>query len=490
MNESHGGYRGPTAATSDNATDELLTALDTAPLTPRYWMSIALLVLHEMFDYFDFFVVGYLVAILAPQWHLTYGQSTMMLLGAGVGAIFGALILGKLADIVGRKPVVVGGAILIAISAGSIAFIPNDSWILFALLRIVVGAGLGGAISAQTALIVELTPTRLRTFIGSVTVAPVSLGILLAALLSSQLLALIGWRGLAAIGFFPVLIGILLIFILPESPRWLLSRGRFDDARKAAALQMGVSADKLPLPARRREAPRPAPLSALLSNPRAFWLIVLTWLGMSATTYGYQLWGPTILAMTLNIPVKDVAIYFTAVGVAGFAGRFLFSALPLWLGRRHSGEVMGWGAAIFILAAGLLHRDMISGFSAFIVFLTAAAIFVNGGFANMAPFAAESYPVELAGRAVGLAQAVNGVGKIIGPLVLGLIAGVGNVVEPKATESAVVPAFIFLSCCSLMAALAYRCLPIETHGKRLVLNDQTNEDQPVAARPAELTIAK
>ena len=80
MNESHGGYCGPTAATSDKATDELLAKLDTAPLTPRYWMSIALLVLHEMFDYFDFFVVGYLVAILAPQWHLTYGQSTMMLL--------------------------------------------------------------------------------------------------------------------------------------------------------------------------------------------------------------------------------------------------------------------------------------------------------------------------------------------------------------------------------------------------------------------------
>ncbi len=110
--------------------------------------------------------------------------------------------------------------------------------------------------------------------------------------------------------------------------------------------------------------------------------------------------------MTLNIPVKDVAIYFTAVGVAGFAGRFLFSALPLWLGRRHSGGVMGWGAAIFILAAGLLHRDMISGFSAFIVFLTAAAIFVNGGsptWRRLRP----SYPVELAGRAVGLAQAVS-----------------------------------------------------------------------------------
>jgi putative MFS transporter len=471
---------------SENKPDDLLDRLDSAPLTPRYWISMALLVLHEMFEYFDFFVVGYLVAVLAPQWHLTYGQSTAILLGAGLGAIFGALILGKLSDVVGRKPIVIGGALLIALSAGSIAFIPDDSWLMFSLLRILVGAGLGGAAAAQTALVVELTPTRLRTFMGSVMVAPVSLGILLAAILSSQLLNLIGWRGLAAIGFFPILIAIALQFIMPESPRWLLSRGRFADARKAAALQMAVKPETLPLPAARWETAKPTPLSALLRNQRAFLLIVLTWLGMSATTYGYQLWGPTILAMVLNLPVKSVAIYFTGVGIAGFAGRFLFSALPLWIGRRHSGEIMGWGAAIFILAAGLLHREMIGGFPVFIICLTAAAVFVNGGFANMAPFAAESYPVELAGRAVGLAQAVNGVGKILGPLVLGLIAGVGNVVEPKATESAVVPAFIFLACASLLAALAYRFLPIETHGKKLTINEEIDTTPAVASQPVTL----
>jgi putative MFS transporter len=276
------------------------------------------------------------------------------------------------------------------------------------------------------------------------------------------------------------------VFILPESPRWLLSRGRFADARKAAALQMGVAPETLPLPSARWEGARPAPLGALLRNRRAFWLIVLTWLGMSATTYGYQLWGPTILAMALNLPVKNVAIYFTIVGLAGFAGRFLFSALPLWIGRRHSGEIMGWGAAIFILAAGLLHREMIGGFPVFIICLTAAAVFVNGGFANMSPFAAESYPVELAGRAVGLAQAVNGVGKIVGPLMLGLIAGVGNIVEPKATESAVVPAFVFLACASLMAALAYRFLPIETHGKKLTINEEIDTTPAVTSQPATL----
>ena len=67
--------------------------------------------------------------------------------------------------------------------------------------------------------------------------------------------------------------------------------------------------------------------------------------------------------------------------------------------RRRSGQIMGAGAAILIMAAGWFYHDTVAGYPAFFVYLTAAAIFVNGGFANMAPFAAESYPVRLAGRA-------------------------------------------------------------------------------------------
>ena len=464
---------------------DFLAVYDRAKLTPRYWATIGLLILHEMFDYYDFFIVGYLVAVLAPIWHLTYGQSGAILLAAGLGAIIGSLLFGKLADIMGRKPLLITCGYLVALGAGGIALIPEDSWILFSLLRILVGFGLGGAVSAQNALVVEFTPTRYRTFLSSIMIAPVSLGILIAAILSSQLLPIVGWRGLAAIGAFPALVATTLIFVMPESARWLLSRDRFGEARAAAALQLGVSPESLPMPTGRKQSPPPAPLRDLLKNRRAFWLIVITWLGMSTTTYGYQLWAPTILAMVMKIPVKAVASYFIIVAISGTIGRVVFSTLPLLIGRRHSGEVMGWGAAIFILMAGVFHSGYIAGVPAFIVWLTVAAIFVNGGFSNMAPYAAESYPVRLAARSTGLGQAANGVGKILGPACLGLIAGTTNVINPQATESAVLPAFIFLSCCSLMAGLAYRFLPIETHGRQLTLKEEDPGNQaaaPVKAR--------
>src|SRR5260370_36630872 len=80
-----------------------LSAIEKPNLTPRYYLTVGLLVLQEMFEFYDFFLVGYLVSGLAPGWHLTYGQGAMMLLSAGVGALFGSLVGGRLARTIVRK---------------------------------------------------------------------------------------------------------------------------------------------------------------------------------------------------------------------------------------------------------------------------------------------------------------------------------------------------------------------------------------------------
>ena len=75
--------------------EDLVTLYDGAPLNARYWTTIGLAIVSSVFDYFDYFVVGFLVAVLAPQWHLTFGQTSVMLLSAGVGAIIGSLVWGR-----------------------------------------------------------------------------------------------------------------------------------------------------------------------------------------------------------------------------------------------------------------------------------------------------------------------------------------------------------------------------------------------------------
>src|SRR5277367_2326795 len=189
-----------TREASESSAQDWLNQIEKSRLTPRYYATIVLIVLQEMFEFYDFFLVGYLVSVLAPGWHLTYGQSAMMLLSSGVGAITGALIGGKFADIVGRKRMIWGGGFVFALGAGAIALVPDGAWIQFSLLRFVVGCGSMAATTAQNPLIVEITPTRYRTFVSSMMVVPVALGTMFAAMISSGLLPVIGWRGVAATG--------------------------------------------------------------------------------------------------------------------------------------------------------------------------------------------------------------------------------------------------------------------------------------------------
>src|SRR3981081_3579860 len=129
-------------------------AFDEAPVTTRYWLSIILFAVTGVVEFLDFFVVGFLVSVLAPKWHLTFGQTSIMLMSAGIGAMLGALASGFLADRFGRKPLAVAGVLICGLSSGAIAFIPEDGWIFFASLRFFVGFGLAaGAAAAGTGLV-------------------------------------------------------------------------------------------------------------------------------------------------------------------------------------------------------------------------------------------------------------------------------------------------------------------------------------------------
>lgn len=454
--------------------NDLVTIYDRAPLNARYWINIALAALSSIFDYFDFFIVGFLVAVLAPQWHLTFGQTSAMLLSAGFGAIFGSLVWGALGDRWGRKRLLAAGVAICALASGSISMLPDGAWVTFSILRFIVGFGVGAASAVALPLIVEYTPTRHRTIISSATLIPVSLGVLAASLTAATLLQQIGWRGLAALGFIPLIPALLILLILPESVRWLVARGRHAEARRIVAQTLNVRPDTLPQsasegPTAAASRPPASRFADLLAQPKLFWLTVIVWFSASTANYGVFLWGPTIVALLMGVSPQDAARLFVLVGLSGIVGRVVFSVLPQWLGRRRCGEIMGYGIALSLGAAAIFADRTLLGYPAFVVLLIPAALFFDGGFSNIAPYAAETFPVRLSARAVGLSQAANGIGKIAGPLCLALIAGTSNLITPKATLEAVTPAFLFLAVCGLAIGLAFSLLGVETHGKPLAV---------------------
>jgi len=191
--------------------------------------------------------------------------------------------------------------------------------------------------------------------------------------------------------------------------------------------------------------------------------------------YGYYLWGPTIIALAMKVPPAAAAKYFIYVSGSGVIGKLIVSMIAPKMGRRVLGIVFGLITVGLLLAAGYFSSVVVNGIPMFIVLIAASAFFAEGGFSNLAPYTVEQYGVNLGSRSSGLGQAANGVGKIVGPLALAVLAGSSNVIAPKATAEAIFPAFAMLAGIMLLVALAYLFLGVETHGKPMALSHHPAE---------------
>lgn len=459
--------------------EDLLALYDEAPLNARYWRTFAIMCGVFVLDFFDFFLIAFVMSQIGPTWKLTYGQGAVILYGAGIGAIVGAVIWGALGDRFGRKMQTVSGTLICGVAAGSIGLLPTGAWIPLAVLRFFVGFGLAAGVTPALTIVVEQTPTRWRTGMTSFYVVFASAGTLLASFTSAILLHAFGWRGVAMTGFVAIFVGLLVWALVPESVRWLASQGRFAEARKEAARQLGRPLEQIPLPTVMPRAQPRASLGELYQKPALFWQTVLIWGGSASAAYGYYLWGPTIVALALKVSPAKAAEYFIYVAATGVVGKIIASLLAPLMGRRLLGIVFGFVAAICLAVAGYFNGVIVNGFPLFIILTAVAAFFVEGGFANLAPYTVEQYGVRLGARSSGLGQAANGVGKIVGPLALAVLAGSSNIIAPKATAAAVFPAFTMIGGIMLLVGLAYLFLGIETHGRPIALGDE----EAAEARP-------
>ncbi|HWB49274.1 MAG TPA: MFS transporter [Stellaceae bacterium] len=456
---------------ADQTSENLLSMYDDAPLNGRYWLSFGIASGVLVLDFFDFFLIAFVMSAIGPEWKLTYGQGAIILYSAGLGAIAGSLVSGALGDVFGRKQLTVIGTFICGICAGCIGFLPTGAWVGLAALRFLVGFGLAAGVTPVLPMVVEQTPTRWRTGVTSFFVVFASAGTLLATFTSAILLHTFGWRGVAMTGFIALVVGVLVWIFVPESARWLAAKGRFNEARDEVARALGRSRDSLPLPTVPPAVQPRAGLGELFSvNPRLFWQTLLIWGGSASAVYGYILWGPTIIALALKVEPAQAAKYFLIISASGVTGKILVSFIAPMMGRRALGITFGFLAAIGLVLAGYYNSALVAGFPLFVVLTAAAAFFAEGGFSNLAPYTVEQYGVGLGSRSSGLGQAANGVGKILGPLALAILAGSDNIIAPKATAAAVFPAFLFLGGTMLAVALAFAFLGIETHGKQIALS--------------------
>jgi MFS transporter, putative metabolite:H+ symporter len=450
---------------------------------------IAAAVLGDMLDYFDFGLIGYALAFIVGPWHLTYGQSAMILLTSGIGGVPGALFYGWLADKIGRRTVFILTAFNFSIATGIMAVTPDSGgWIFLSVCRFFVGFGVAGLFTVDLPLVQEFVPTSKRGFVGGLVTSLLPIGAIMGAALGAFVTPVIGWRGLFAIGLLPAAITLLIRAWVPESPRWLIRMGRFDDARRSLAWALEVDPATIELPALAPE-PRHAAWSELFRHPRSVVLSCLTNLCTQSGSIGIGLWSATLLVLLLKIGPADASYLLIWTSIAGLIGRFAFSYWSDAIGRKPSGVLLSFGAAASMVVAGYWHAEFIGPLSVFYLAQFGQRFFGDGGYAVVGPYSAEVWPSALRASGMGFGFGIGNFGKIIGPLGLALIVGSSDVISPKATLAAIEPAMYYLAAWYALGGLIFLTFGIETRGRTLeeldamLLRDATPARAPVK-RPA------
>lgn len=433
-------------------------------LTGNQWRLLFVASLGDMLEFYDLFLVGFVLAFIVGPWKVTYGQSAIILLSSGLGAILGAGVWGWLADRIGRRKVLIATVINFSVATGIMAFTPEGSWRFLTVFRFFVGFGVGGLYCVILPLVQEFIPSSKRGTVSGIVTASVPLGLGLGSVLGAYLAPVVGWRGLFAVGLVPALLTLLMRVWVPESPRWLIRMGRFDEARRSLAWALEMDPQQIELPAAIAE-PKPVPWIELFRYPRSLAITCFGNLGAQTGIYGLTLWVPTLFVQVLGVSPSKASYLMIYCGAGAFAGRVLFSYLSDAIGRRASGGLYGFGAAALVVLAGCLHNAFIGAVSLFWLLLVVAYVFADGGFSIVGPYSAEIWPASLRASGMGASYGFGGIGKIIGPLGLALIAGSSNIVKPEASAAKIIPSFIYLGAWFALAGIVYLFFGIETKGR-------------------------
>ena len=400
------------------------SALDARRRRSLLWV-VVLSTVTLVFDGYDLVVYGTIVPTLlgdpSQLGPLTPAQAGTLGSYALVGVLVGALAAGAVGDRIGRRRVVLAN--LAWFSLGMAATATADSFQTFALFRFVTGIGVGALVATVGALVAEFAPPGRRNRLNAVVYSGVPAGGVLASVLALLTRDAIGWRGLLWIGALPIVTLLpLALMKLPESPRWLASRGRWDEARRVAE-RTGVTIDPVAVEglARAAAAPTPIGFSALARQPLAWPTLLLGTLSFAGLllTYGLNTWLPQI--MENNGYGKNYSLGFLLV---------------LNLGAISGGLVASWRAdrvgarrivsTTFVLAAvslALLPLQL-----PLVLLLAAVAVAGVGTIGTQVliyGMVSNYYPTRARAAGVAWCAGFGRLGGILGPIIGGILVGAG-----------------------------------------------------------------
>ncbi len=439
-----------------------LEQIDMRPLTSNQKSLIALAVVANISEFFDIFLIGFAVNVLLkdPSWHLRGDEAGIILAMSGLGTVLGSIVAGRLADAIGRKQTSFWCILIFSVFTVASVFTPTGAWGLLAALRVLVGFGVGGMNIVSIPYVQEFVPAKRRGLFAGLTAVFIPLGLFLGS--AASWIAGSDWRLLIAFGGLPIFLLIWLAFV-PESPRFLQSKGRLDEARKALAWALQVPVAQVgELPTARNGAS--ASFSLIFS--RHLKSLVVVSLGSFCFIFGasvIQTWGQSILGSAYRFSTQTVADLFMLVALGDLLGRLSSAWLADRFGRRRVMFTYGLlGAIGLLISAGSTLFSGETGGAGWVFFVGVliAMTFGDGAFGVLNPFGAEQFPNEARATGLGLGYGIGATAKIFGPALLGVMFGA------KVNADIIPPAFLLFAVLLTIGGVVY-LFARETMGRPL-----------------------
>ena len=355
------------------------------------------------------------------------------------GAVAGALFFGWLTDRLGRKKLFFITLAVYLTATAATAFTWNI-W-TFAFCRFVTGAGIGGEYAAINSTIQELIPARMRGWTDLAINGSFWIGAAIGALGSIVLLdpAVIdpdrGWRVAFLIGASLAFVIFFMRFWIPESPRWLMTHGRADEAHRVVAGIEGRFAGLLPahdLPRVRLRTRRSTSLAevahTLMHRYRQRTLVGLSLMASQAFFYNAIFFTyALILTDFYGVPANNVGWYLLPFAAGNFLGPVLIGRLFDTIGRRVMIAFTYIVSGVLLAATGYLFMRNLIGAETQTLCWMAIFFFASAAASSAYLTVSETFPLEIRALAIAFFYAVGtGVGGIVGPWLFGVLIDTGS----------------------------------------------------------------
>jgi AAHS family 4-hydroxybenzoate transporter-like MFS transporter len=405
---------------------DVVEVIDSAPYFGWPLAITILTILLMLVDGYDLQTMSFVAPAIVADWGVARGDLIWVLNGSLIGMAIGSVVLGRLADRIGRKPAFI--ASLLSLCAGSLLSAHARSLNELFVWRAATGIGLGGLTPLAATFISEWTPRRVRSIAVACAVVSVPLGGMLGAMIAQRAIPWFGWRAIFWIGTaLPLLFVILAAWLLPESPRFL-AQDPVHSNRLAAILNRLVRAPRFVGSEHFYVAEPAAParhwLRIILSREYRQTTLLL-WAAFAFNTlglYSYANWLPTVLT----------AAGFTQTAALGQHQYFNFGSFfgavggAILIGR-YGSRLVGTGLALLGVAATLLIGVTLTDSSPPGAQLSLLVLAAGAAFSGMQSFlyavGAHSYPTYVRGAGVGSAQTISRVGGVLGGLAAGAFFG-------------------------------------------------------------------